>query len=468
MWDATSAGHRLRRADAVAAAGLYASSRCSRSRSASAPTPRSSASSTPCSGGRLPYRGSERLIVSVAEQRPREGHAVRTGCAGRFLRLASRQPVVLVVRGAVDTRAVNISGGGEPERLRALAVSRLSRRPRHHAGPRPRLHGLTRKSIGRHRVVLLTDGFWRRRFGADRRSSAERSRWTATRTTSSASCPGVLVAVAAGRGRAVGDSTNAGSGAAGGAFPRRHRPAASRACRSNRRATISQIIGKRLIGAASRRKTRGTRTEPAPAARRARRRRASRVTRAARRRGPRAADRVRERRDAAAGACDRPPEGARGPHRGRRGAGPSRQADADREPAARACRRRRRRWSSPSGVSQRFVRRCSTQFCQLPGIALIGLDVRVLGVAIVRVGADRAGVWRCSGVHGVGSAARFHARTRNRAAAAAASKDAARERSLVVAELALVAGAARRRGAADCQLQEPHRVSLPDFSRSRS
>ena len=68
---------------------------------------------------------------------------------------------------AYSETAMNLTGAGEPERLRGLAVSPaflqvLGARPAQGRDIRAE-----EETQGNHRVVLLTDAFWRRRFGAD-------------------------------------------------------------------------------------------------------------------------------------------------------------------------------------------------------------------------------------------------------------------------------------------------------------
>jgi hypothetical protein len=82
----------------------------------------------------------------------------------------------------------NLTGRGEPERVAAVRVSgnyfdALGIPPAHGRGFR-----WSDEPQGAARVVVLGDGLWRRRFGADPDSSARRSRSTASRTSSSASC----------------------------------------------------------------------------------------------------------------------------------------------------------------------------------------------------------------------------------------------------------------------------------------
>ncbi len=68
---------------------------------------------------------------------------------------------------AIEPGPVNISGGAEPERLRGITVTAGFLDV---VGIKPTLgRDFTREEEieGRHRVVILSDGFWRRRFGGD-------------------------------------------------------------------------------------------------------------------------------------------------------------------------------------------------------------------------------------------------------------------------------------------------------------
>ena len=113
----------------------------------------------------LPY-ADPAAIVSVSEQRPREGHLYGPISPADFYDWRRDSQSFSSFAAYRDT-ALNITGAGEPERLRALAVSPgfldvLGGAPARGADFRP-----DEETFGRHRVALLTDGFWRRRFGAD-------------------------------------------------------------------------------------------------------------------------------------------------------------------------------------------------------------------------------------------------------------------------------------------------------------
>ncbi len=115
----------------------------------------------------LPYPDAER-IMEVAEQRPREGRMFGSVSpadfydwrrdAGSFSQLA-----------AYDEVALNLTGVGEPERLRGLRVTSGFLEALGVTPSLGRSFRLEEESPGRDHVAVLTDGVWRRRFGADPR-----------------------------------------------------------------------------------------------------------------------------------------------------------------------------------------------------------------------------------------------------------------------------------------------------------
>ncbi|HSF18299.1 MAG TPA: ABC transporter permease, partial [Vicinamibacteria bacterium] len=112
----------------------------------------------------LPYADADR-IVSVAERRPREGRMFGPVSPADFYDWR-HEGTSFVAMAAFQWRAVSLTGSGEPERLRTLAVSfgfldALALPPVLGRTFRPE-----EEELGRHRVVLLTDALWRRRFGA--------------------------------------------------------------------------------------------------------------------------------------------------------------------------------------------------------------------------------------------------------------------------------------------------------------
>jgi putative ABC transport system permease protein len=113
----------------------------------------------------LPYPHAER-IMAVAEQRPREGRLYGPVAPADYFdwRRDARSFAVLA---AYDETAVNLTGVGEPERLRGLSVSPGFLAALGLSAALGRDFRAEEETFGRHRVVLVTDALWRRRFGAD-------------------------------------------------------------------------------------------------------------------------------------------------------------------------------------------------------------------------------------------------------------------------------------------------------------
>ena len=112
----------------------------------------------------LPYPSSND-VISIGEQRSRENRTHGPVAPADFYDWR-RDNRAFSALAAVEPGPVNISGDGEPERVRAITVTAGFFDV---LGVKPVLgRGFTRdeETVGRHRVVLLSDGFWRRRFGA--------------------------------------------------------------------------------------------------------------------------------------------------------------------------------------------------------------------------------------------------------------------------------------------------------------
>jgi putative ABC transport system permease protein len=112
----------------------------------------------------LPYADADR-IMSLAEQRPREGRMFGPVSPADFFDWR-REATSFAAMAAFIEGAVNLTGVGEPERIRTLAVSPGFVDT---LGLPPVIGRNFRREeefYGRHRVVLLTDGLWRRDFGA--------------------------------------------------------------------------------------------------------------------------------------------------------------------------------------------------------------------------------------------------------------------------------------------------------------
>jgi predicted permease len=112
----------------------------------------------------LPYTDADR-ILSLAEQRPREGRRYGPVSPADFFDWR-REATSFAAMAAFNPRSFNLTGVGEPEGVRILAVSpgffdALALPPVMGRGFQDE-----EEIFGRHRVVVLTDGFWRRSFGA--------------------------------------------------------------------------------------------------------------------------------------------------------------------------------------------------------------------------------------------------------------------------------------------------------------
>jgi len=113
----------------------------------------------------LPYPASSD-VISIGEQRPRENRLHGPVAPADFYDWR-RDNSTFSAMAAVEPTAVNISGGVEPERLRAIVVTPGFLDV---VGIKPTLgRDFTRDEEieGRHQIVILSDGFWRRRFGGD-------------------------------------------------------------------------------------------------------------------------------------------------------------------------------------------------------------------------------------------------------------------------------------------------------------
>jgi putative ABC transport system permease protein len=118
----------------------------------------------------LPFPDADR-VMSLAEQRPREGRWFGpVAPADYFDWLHGNRSFATMAATTVTSAAgaYNLTGAGDPERVRPLEVSPAFLRV---IGMTPALGRDFRadeETVGRNRVVLLSDGLWRRRFGADR------------------------------------------------------------------------------------------------------------------------------------------------------------------------------------------------------------------------------------------------------------------------------------------------------------
>jgi len=115
----------------------------------------------------LPFRDAGR-IMALSEQRPREGLFYGPVSPADFFdwRSGARS---FSAMSAVSDMVLNLTGSGEPERLIALSVSPGFLEVLGVAPSVGRAFRAEEEVVGRHRVVLLSDALWRRRFGADPR-----------------------------------------------------------------------------------------------------------------------------------------------------------------------------------------------------------------------------------------------------------------------------------------------------------
>ncbi len=113
----------------------------------------------------LPYAEPDRLVM-VWEKRPAEGVLKNIVSAADFLDWRQRQEPFVAVA-AFTSASATLTGQGEPRSLGVAAVSwqffdLLGVVPAQGRGFLPE-----NEVVGRHRIVLITDSFWRRVFAAD-------------------------------------------------------------------------------------------------------------------------------------------------------------------------------------------------------------------------------------------------------------------------------------------------------------
>jgi putative ABC transport system permease protein len=113
----------------------------------------------------LPYADADR-IVDIAEQRPREGRMYGAVSPADFFDWR-REAQSFTQMAAYFEYAVNLTGVGEPERLRALQVTAGFLEALGVVPTAGRTFITAEETDGQNQAVILTDGIWRRRFGAD-------------------------------------------------------------------------------------------------------------------------------------------------------------------------------------------------------------------------------------------------------------------------------------------------------------
>jgi predicted permease len=117
----------------------------------------------------LPYWRADR-VMSLAEQRPRESRWFGpVAPADYFDWQRENRSFVAMAAYAIGSPsgALNLTGTGEPERVRPLQASPAFLSVIGVAPALGRDFRAEEETFGRHRVVLLSDALWRRRFGAD-------------------------------------------------------------------------------------------------------------------------------------------------------------------------------------------------------------------------------------------------------------------------------------------------------------
>ncbi len=112
----------------------------------------------------LPYAEPEGL-VSLSEQRPREGRLTGHVSPADFFDWRDQARSFTHVAAYTD-RALNLTGDGEAARVGALAVSAGFVEALRAAPALGRGFSPDEEQLGRHRSVILSDGLWRRRYGA--------------------------------------------------------------------------------------------------------------------------------------------------------------------------------------------------------------------------------------------------------------------------------------------------------------
>ena len=112
----------------------------------------------------LPFPRADQL-VAIGEERVRDGQLMGSVAPADFVdwRAASR---AFAMMAAASDFNLNLSGSGEPQRLRALAVSPGFLDALDAAPARGRVFRTEEEDPG-HRVAILSDGLWRARFGSD-------------------------------------------------------------------------------------------------------------------------------------------------------------------------------------------------------------------------------------------------------------------------------------------------------------
>jgi putative ABC transport system permease protein len=117
----------------------------------------------------LPFPHADR-VMSLAEQRPRESRWFGPIAPADYFDWRRDNHSFSAIAAYTITSpssAYNLTGDGEPERVRPLEVTPAFLAVIGIAPALGRDFRFEEETVGRHRVVLLSDALWRRRFGAD-------------------------------------------------------------------------------------------------------------------------------------------------------------------------------------------------------------------------------------------------------------------------------------------------------------
>ena len=113
----------------------------------------------------LPFANPNR-IMQIAEQRPKEGRSFGPVSPADYFDWRRESRSFAAMAAHLDDVA-NLTADGEPERVHKLNVSEPFLRVLGIVPVYGRDFQAGEEIVGRHRVAILTDPFWRRRFGAD-------------------------------------------------------------------------------------------------------------------------------------------------------------------------------------------------------------------------------------------------------------------------------------------------------------
>ena len=299
----------------------------------------------------LPYHDPDRL-VQIWEVNPARNWTHETVAPANFLdwKARSRSFADMAYYIGSDTRLpgladVTLTGGGDPERLRAMTVSSNFFAVLGTAPALGRTFHADEDLPGRSRVAILSDAFWRRRFGCRPRHRRANGR-SERRSHSGCWHHAEDVPRSRSTGRRLGAArtewATVSADAAAALAARDRAPGAGRDVDRGAGRHVADCLGPR---ARISRDERANECRSRAAARVVRRRHAKSAPGSHGCRRPRPPRRVYQRRQLAAGAWHRSPSGGCHSYRARRRTHAAGPADPDRGPRSR--RMRRARWNSP-------------------------------------------------------------------------------------------------------------------------